>query len=251
MGFAFKLPSVDFSDIAVDTVNFVDPIPCTDISLNQSVLTFESAEEQKTLIATPTPLDTTDRVEWVSDNENVATVTDGVVTIHGIGDATITAICGQCTASASISQAQLKAQYPITVVDGKYVSCFAVDGGQVLRQSSNASQHIVGQPYHDSNADLHYAGASGAATTAECVRVPYGATRAKIATTDNVGVSISYNYKVDRTELLTYSNTQFPTYISETTFVNTETGLAVEYGQAVIFRATDAQIPTLDYIYFT
>lgn len=251
MGYALKLKSVDFSSVAVDRVTYIIPVPCTGISLSPSSLTFDTAEETKTVTATLTPADTTDTLTWTSSNENVATVADGVVTIHGIGTATISAICGNQTETITITQTQLKAPYTLNIVTGKYVSKYTDTNGNVLRQSSNSQQNIVAQAYHQANKDLHILAASGASQSAECVRVPYGATKAKIATSDGVSVSISYGYLVDTESLITVGDDQFPEFVSETTFINTETGMTCSYGQAVAFRPTNAQVGTLSYIYFT
>lgn len=253
MGYAMKLKQVNFSSVAVDKVNYIIPVPCTGISLNPSSLTFDTAEETKNVVATITPSDTTDTLLWASSNENVATVSDGAVTIHGIGTATITATCGEQTATISITQTELKAPYVLTDISGKYVSLYTGDNGKVLKQGSIASQHIIGQPYHADNIDLHIlkSNASGVYENAECIRVPYGATKAKIKTTDDQGVSISYNYIVDTTELVIVGSDKYPKFVSENTFINTNTGLSCNYGQAVVFRPTDAQVGTLSYVYFT
>ena len=61
-----------------------------------------------TLTATATPTDTTDEVLWSSSDESVATVADGVVTVVGLGSATITATCGEQTATCAVSCAEVK-----------------------------------------------------------------------------------------------------------------------------------------------
>ena len=78
------------------------PVPCTGLSLNVSTLTFTERGRQ-TLIAIPEPSDTTDIIIWSSNNSNIATVEDGVVTAVGNGDATITATCGNFSATCTVS----------------------------------------------------------------------------------------------------------------------------------------------------
>jgi hypothetical protein len=79
-----------------------DPIPCTGITMSASELTFTEAGT-KTLTATVEPENTTDSVVWTSNDNSVATVTNGVVTAKNNGNATITATCGSYSASCSVS----------------------------------------------------------------------------------------------------------------------------------------------------
>ena len=78
-----------------------DEIACTGITLDKSVLTFNSAGQQ-TIIATVTPANTTDALTWTSDNPAVASVSEGVVTAYANGSATITATCGGHSASCTV-----------------------------------------------------------------------------------------------------------------------------------------------------
>ena len=99
-------------DFARDRLVYVDaqiealtvPVPCTGITLSASSLTFADSTT-KTLIATVTPENTTNMVEWSSDNEAVATVENGVITPIASGDAVITAKCGDYSASCSVTVA--------------------------------------------------------------------------------------------------------------------------------------------------
>lgn len=253
MGYALKLGSVDFSSVAVGQVTLVDPVPCTALSLDQSTLSFDSAEETKTLTATKTPSDTTDTLTWASSNTNVATVENGVVTIHGIGTATITATCGEQTATATISQTTIKAQYNIYKPENSAFGKDTFTEGDIISVTTTSGQRAIGQAYTNSD-ELRVnigANSSALANTIELVKVPYGATKAKISTSDGIAVSINYSYIVDVTDLVTRNNKKYPKFVSQTTFVNTSTGLTVQYGQAVGFRALEASTATLDYIYFT
>ena len=78
-----------------------EAVPCTGISLDAETLTF-TAEGSQTLTATVTPDGCTDPVTWKSDNANVVTVNGGVVTAISNGSATITAKCGEYSASCSV-----------------------------------------------------------------------------------------------------------------------------------------------------
>lgn len=77
-------------------------IPCTGITLDKTTLSFADTGSQ-TIVATVTPTDTTDKVVWSSDNESVATVENGVVTAIADGSCTITATCGNYSASCAVN----------------------------------------------------------------------------------------------------------------------------------------------------
>ena len=76
--------------IADSCVVTVDPIAVTGITLDATELTL-NVSQTDTLIATIAPEDATDKsVTWASDNEQVATVANGVVTAVAAGTANIT-----------------------------------------------------------------------------------------------------------------------------------------------------------------
>ena len=249
MGYALKIKGVDFSDNAVDQVDYIVPIPCTGITLNQSALTFEKVGDTNQLTATLTPADTTDTLSWASSDENVATVSaSGLVTIHGIGTATITATCGNQTATASINQTSIKPKTQFTVT-GKIPSPLNLTEGKIMQIFSTSGQNTIGQAYSEGDTGLHIE--SGQGDGVECIAVPYGATKVKFTTVDGNTQTISYTYKVDATTLLEFNSKQYGAFVSEHTFVSSANGLSVEYGQAVIFRATDAQFANVADVFFT
>lgn len=86
-------------NIACSTLTIVNP--CTGIKLDRDTLTIARGETA-TLTATVEPADTTDKVVWSSKDDNIATVKDGVVTAVGQGETTITATCGNQTASCKV-----------------------------------------------------------------------------------------------------------------------------------------------------
>lgn len=248
MSYALRIKNVNFAANAVGHVTYTEPVPCTAISLSAATLSFDTVEEVKTLTATVTPSDTTDTIVWASSNENVATVSNGAVTIHGLGTATITATCGNQTASCSISQTSIKAQYAIKKLENYYPGPISIGNDSIIYIDYVSNQYAVGQAYHN---DDKVRVNPGEVRDIECVPVPYGATKIKVATTDGVAVSISYTYVVDTTEQVHDSTANYAKYLRNQTFVNTGTGYAVEYGEAVIFRCASAsQADTLDYIYF-
>ena len=78
-------------------------IECTNLSLDKYTLTFDGINEQQTIIATISPENCTDDIKWESSNTGIATVDNGVVTSVADGECTITATCGDKTATCSIN----------------------------------------------------------------------------------------------------------------------------------------------------
>lgn len=78
-------------------------VPTTGISLNET--TYELQQTKNfTLVATVTPADATDKnVTWSSNNENVATVVNGVVAAHETGTAVIKASCAGFEAICTVT----------------------------------------------------------------------------------------------------------------------------------------------------
>lgn len=86
-------------NIACSTLTIVNP--CTGITLDKDTLTIARGETA-TLTATVEPADTTDKVVWSSADKTIATVENGVVAAVGLGETTITATCGNQTASCKV-----------------------------------------------------------------------------------------------------------------------------------------------------
>ena len=92
---------VDFSANAVTTIEFADT-PCTGITFAQNTYTV-SGYDDVTVEYTVTPADTTDSVIWTSSNTDIVSISNGVMTVNGIGTCTITATCGAFTATATVT----------------------------------------------------------------------------------------------------------------------------------------------------
>lgn len=95
--------TIDINPITYDEASATLTIvnPCTGITLDKDTLTIARGETA-TLTATVEPADTTDTIGWSSKDDNIATVKDGVVTAVGQGETTITATCGNQTASCKV-----------------------------------------------------------------------------------------------------------------------------------------------------
>ena len=81
------------------------PIPVTGISLNKSTATiYVGSTETLTVSYTPADANTGKAITWSSSNENVATVSNGVVTAVAVGSAVITATSeGNFTATCTVT----------------------------------------------------------------------------------------------------------------------------------------------------
>ncbi|MGN1165065.1 MAG: Ig-like domain-containing protein [Lachnospiraceae bacterium] len=81
-----------------------ETVPATGITLNKTTLSFTDSATQ-TLVVTVEPSNSTDKVTWESDNEEIATVANGVVTPVSNGSCTITAKAGSYSASCEVTVA--------------------------------------------------------------------------------------------------------------------------------------------------
>lgn len=116
----FFLPDNTFSDLiggigipsASQTTEATEPqqetptenmgIACQSIALDSQLIELEPNETNRIIISL-TPADTTDVVEYSSDNEAVASVdATGMVLAHGEGTAVITVTCGNATAQCTV-----------------------------------------------------------------------------------------------------------------------------------------------------
>lgn len=105
------------------------PVPCTGITLDKTSLTISDIESTEILTVTVEPFETTDQVIWSIDNEEVATLVNGVVTPIKDGNAVVTVTCGSYSATceitvkiiASYTKTNLKAYYDLTQYEDGYV----------------------------------------------------------------------------------------------------------------------------------
>lgn len=101
MSQALIIKGADFSENAFDTITFQGK-HATSISLSETALSFDAIGDTATLTTTALPYDHEDTIRWVSSNSNVATVSNGVVTVVGVGTCTITATTGRISATCAV-----------------------------------------------------------------------------------------------------------------------------------------------------
>lgn len=133
---ALVIKGANFAANKLTTVTLVvDEKPCTAISLSDSTKSV-TALGNFTLTATVTPADTTDDVIWSTSDATVATVAAGVVSVVGLGTATITATCGEQTATCAVSCDNVElAYYPMFAHmhnswDGAYATAYPIESYQ-------------------------------------------------------------------------------------------------------------------------
>ena len=249
MGKALVIKNVDFSDVAVDQVTIEEDVPCTGITLSANTASVTNAEDSVTITATLTPADTTDTVEWSSSNENIATVSGGVITVHGVGTATVTATCGEQTATVSVEQSTLRMN--VSVVTGIYPEAITVsDTVKVVGLSGHSAQSVCGAPYNAAHIDRKVVNGSTVNPAIEIVKVPYGATKARLHTSDS-GSVFGYLVIGDCTDIIEYSGGNYVSYTERKSVIYTN-DQDVSYGQGIIFRAdTSTNIGNADYVIFS
>ena len=113
------------------TVSYAQ-IPCTGISVAPSTITATDTGTHELTVSVE-PANTTDAILWSSDNLDVATVDNGIVTVRGNGNATITATCGSKTATCVVTASGI-ALYPLQ--SGTYSDITVSGGNHVKRQNA-------------------------------------------------------------------------------------------------------------------
>lgn len=220
-------------------------VHCTSVTLDKNTLSFDQVGDTETITATLAPANTTDTLTWLSSDENVATVVNGVVTIHGIGTATITATCGNASATATINQSSIKAEGEIKFLSDTTLSSYV----NTISASTLADSYVVAKKYTNRD-DLRIM--SAASRDFEAIPVPYGATKIKVETESGNAFTLNYMHLADMTEIITVASYKYPEYIQNKTLINSKTGGDVSYGQCVAFKIAPAQLnnETPIYVYF-
>lgn len=103
MSRALIIKNADFSVNKLGTITFEEEVPCTGITLNKSTIALTKVGSTDSIVASPSPADTTDIVVWSTSDADVITVAGGTVMAVGCGTATITASCGAYSASCAVT----------------------------------------------------------------------------------------------------------------------------------------------------
>jgi uncharacterized protein YjdB len=123
----FAAERQSWTNTYVSSLTPIIPVPCTSITLSASALVFTESGTQ-TLVATVEPADTTDQIVWSSSDSTIAIVDNGVVTALQNGDVTITATCGNFSATCSVSITGIEEPVVPPVEPGEILPVYDLDG---------------------------------------------------------------------------------------------------------------------------
>ena len=121
------------------------PVPCTAISLSANTLSLTKDNRTATLVATVTPPDTTDTVVWSVTPTGICTVNNGVVRAKGDGDCTITATCGEQSATCTVNVSGLSQQVfnKVFSIDS---TCLNTEANTLIDKVSGINFSMTGAP---------------------------------------------------------------------------------------------------------
>ena len=119
--------------------NDVENIPCTNITLNNTTLSFTNNSPQ-TLTATVTPTNATDTVKWSVSPSGICTVENGIVTPIGNGSCVITATCGSQTAICNVTVSGITTKYTIT---NNLANCTNSNSATTIEENSSYTATIT------------------------------------------------------------------------------------------------------------
>lgn len=174
MGKALVLKNgASFSANAVTTIEFAS-IPCTGIAFAHNTYTV-SGYDDVTVEYTVTPADTTDSVIWTSSNPDIVTVSNGVMTVNGIGTCTITATCGEFSATATVT---VNVAWIAAYADGDAQIIDTVDP-YILRIGTNSVRRTA------CGSGVQATEYVTASLAHPCIKIPHNTAKIKISVTDN------------------------------------------------------------------
>ena len=194
------------------------PVVYTAITLNTNSLSFGALNTTQTLVATTTPRG--GAVAWSSSNTSVATVSQtGVVTSAGYGNATITATCGNLSATCSVAITQATVTSISAVFNQVGVTVYDTDSLDSLK-----AHLTVRATYSNSSTvtldDSDYTLSGTLTVGTSTIAVSYGGKTA----TFNVVVTVAWDISWDYTDGLPEDNGFTKTY-SQGAAIMTANGL--------------------------
>lgn len=145
----------------VKVIETGENVPVESVTLNHTELSMVTGETV-TLVASVSPITATDKtVVWESNNTEVATVEDGVVTAVAAGNATITATAGGKSATCSvvvsdvttstIAEVKELAKGDVAATVGKVV---AIDGNSAYISDETGGLYVYNWFYNDKTSEL-------------------------------------------------------------------------------------------------
>ena len=247
MGKAIVFKGVSFQANALEQITFVEPVPCTALTLNKNTVSFEYFGDTDTIVATPVPSNTTDQMVWSTSNAEIATVDDGVITLKGLGDATITVTCGN--ASASINVSQQSAKVPNVCKKADVICAKRSDSVPNMVLYGSNGLDIIGQQYDESDEYVHVEG--GDTRGIQAILVPYGANKLGIETNNATNPQIKYSYG-DPSVRVEHDGKTWPTYLGDTSKTVASSQPAPTVGNVILIRVyDDASFEAITGVYFS
>ena len=173
----------NFAANKVETIELVDPIPCTGILISPTTKSFTTLGETQQIIPTVTPAYTTDTIHYTSSNTDIATVSDsGLITSVGVGSATITVTCGEQSATCTItSTVEIDLDAIGYAVNGKYYGESMNLSADPPKNYINISSGVRGRIYYSTTEYGDYRIFYGTANDGKyAIPLPKGATSVTI-----------------------------------------------------------------------
>ena len=124
----------------------INELKCEGITLSAATLNLTSDNNTASLIANVVPVGCTDVVVWSSDNENVAAVMGGTVTACNNGTAIITAICGDYSATCTVTATGFESQASANLADitsEDWLNDKSFEAGQFIERSGTAVTNYI------------------------------------------------------------------------------------------------------------
>lgn len=184
------IKNANFSANKVTTVVFAS-IPCTGIAFSESSYTITNQEPVE-VEYTLTPANTTDTVTWSSSDTDVVTITDGVMTIVGIGSATITATCNGHTVTASVT---VNIAWIPAFVTGETVGLSQISDINIISESINVTRFVACGS--GAQASTYKSVNQSGANRSSAIKLPKNTGRIKISITSG-----SDFYNTEQTKIL-------------------------------------------------
>lgn len=190
-------------------VTFTD-VECTGITFDEDTVTVNKMEN-KTINYTLEPAGASGTVTWESSNTDVVTVSDGVMTIVGIGEATVTATCNGHSATCTVTVDIYLSSDCIWTFGGMVVN--GSDAGNFLTpQADTTGRAVKSFIASDSSDAIKIRNDPNTGIFMAPYKIPKNAKRFKLSSTDTtVGYCATF---FDSTQTSTTYGTSYVKYIN-------------------------------------
>lgn len=216
MSKALVIGGADFSANKLDTVSLLTPVPCTGIALNVSAVSFTKFHEVATLTANVTPVDTTDTVIWASSDTDVVEVVGGVLTAVGVGTATVTATCGNHSATCTVTAKVIYEESELYRANGYGIIASPWNSNRMSAEANSLYGAFAIGTNVLGNKPLVYNGLTTLGQNVYPIPLPKKASSMKIVSPDSTGTHTNaiYVYFTDSTTNQSYSSAEGAAMVS-------------------------------------